>query len=486
MSKTLLHLLFFVTVVYISIAPAAAQQATSVEASRPNILWIYVEDQSPYFGCYGNDVNTGHTPHVDGMAQRGTLFERCYVPAPVCSPCRSALITGAMQTTTGLHNHRSSRHPGAQIALPEGVTPLPQMLQDAGYYTFNRGKEDYNFTFEMGDLYSANIRGGHPNRSHPWRGRDAGQPFFGQIQLSGGKHWYAMRNGRRTLENPTDRSAVEVPAYFPDLPVLHEHFAMHHDTARITDNEVGDILAKLDEDGLLDNTVVFFFTDHGMCNSMRAKQFCYEEGVHVPLIIMWQGHEEQIAGGQRRDELVSGLDITATTLALTGHDLPGYYEGNDLFAEAHAPRSFVISARDRCDYTIDRTRTVRTDRYRYIRHFLTDRAMLQPQYRDGHDYFEVLREANQTGDAPEATALLFAVPRPAEELYDMQEDPLQLVNLAADPGHAQVLDEHREILTDWLEQTDDQGQYPESAAGLRAVLQQWKKRCVNPEYDAVR
>lgn len=462
-------------------AGASAADVVAEQVGPPNILWIYVEDQSPYFGCYGNTVNAGHTPHVDSMAAAGVLFERCYVPAPVCSPCRSAIITGAMQTTLGVHNHRSSRHPSAQILLPQGVTPLPQMLRDAGYFTFNQGKEDYNFSFEMGDLYSNNGRG-----AHPWRGRDDGQPFFGQIQLSGGKHWYAMRNGRRAPSSPADRSQVEVPAYFPDLPVLHEHFAIHHDTARITDDEVGTILARLDEDGLLENTVVFFFTDHGMNNSMRAKQFCYEEGVHVPLVVMWKGHEDRVAVGERRDELVSGLDITATTCALAGLDQPAWYEGRDLFADDHTPRSFVVSARDRCDYTIDRTRTVRTDRYRYIRHFLTDRAMLQPQYRDGHDYFEVLREAYEAGTAPEPTRMMFAVPRVAEELYDMEADPLQLVNLAADPAHAGVLDEHRAILARWMEETDDQGQYPESDAGLRAVLGQWKGRCVNPEYDRVR
>ncbi|XAL98021.1 sulfatase [Phycisphaeraceae bacterium D3-23] len=467
-------------------AAAYAQTEQEPAADPPNILWIYVEDQSPYFGCYGNAVNAGHTPNVDAIAQRGTLFERCYMPAPVCSPCRSALITGAMQTTLGLHNHRSSRHASAQIALPEGVKPIPQLMQEAGYYTFNHGKEDYNFTFRMPDLYSANVRRGSPDASHPWRGRDDGQPFFGQIQLTGGKHWGAIRNGRRNLESPTDRDAVEVPAYFPDLPILQEHFALHHDTARVTDHEVGVILDRLAQDGLLDNTVVFFFTDHGMNNSMRAKQFCYEEGVHVPLVIMWMGHEDRIAAGDRRDELVSGLDISATTFALAGLEAPAYFEGSDLFAQDHSPRSFVISARDRCDYTIDRTRTVRTERYRYIRHYLTDRAMLQPQYRDGADYFEVLREAYEAGDVPDAAARMFAVPRPAEELYDMERDPLQLVNLAGDADYAQALGAHRDILSAWIEATDDQGQYPESEAGLRAVLRQWKDRCVNPEYNAVR
>jgi len=471
------------------IGPACAQPGPEAAQSPPNILWIFVEDQSPYFGCYGNEANADHTPNVDALAEHGVLFERCYVTAPVCSSCRSGMITGAMQTTLGIHNHRSSRTPDSQIALPEGVVPVPQLMREAGYYTFNRGKEDYNFTFRMGDLYDADIRrGGYygPNSPHFWQDREAGQPFFGQIQLTGGKHWGAIRNGRRVLETPTDRTQIAVPAYFPDLPELQEHFALHHDTARVTDDEVGTIIRHLQADGLLDNTVVFFFTDHGMNNSMRAKQFCYEEGLHVPLIVMWFGHEDQIAAGERRSDLVSALDITATTFALAGLEAPDYFEGQNLFSEDFVPRDYVVSARDRCDYTIDHTRSVRTDRYRYIRHFLTDRAMLQPQYRDGADYFEVLRAAYHAGEVPEATRRMFAVPRPAEELYDMENDPLQLVNLAGDPEHAEALESHRTILSQWIEDTDDQGQYPESDAGLQAVLQQWKNRCVNPEYDHLR
>ena len=474
---------------FAGIGRAGAQPIAEGTQPAPNILWIFVEDQSPYFGCYGNQVNAGHTPHIDAMAAQGVLFERCYVTAPVCSSCRSAVITGAMQTTLGIHNHRSSRTPDSQIALPDGVVPVPQLMRDAGYYTFNRGKEDYNFTFEMDDLYDVNLRrGGYygPNSPHFWNERAQGQPFFGQIQLTGGKHWSAIRNGRRQVTPPTIREEVSVPAYFPDLPILHEHFVLHHDTARITDDEVATILRHLEEDGLLENTIVFFFTDHGMNNSMRAKQFCYEEGVHVPLVVMWKGHEERIAAGERRSDLVSALDITATTFALAGLDAPEYFEGHDLFAADFEPRSFVVSARDRCDFTIDNTRTIRTDRYRYIRHFLTDRAILQPQYRDGHDYFEVIREAYEADEVPQATRLLFAVPRPAEELYDMENDPLQLINLANDPDHAEALEAHRAILAQWIQDTDDQGQYPESDSGLRAVLQRWKERCINPEYDRLR
>lgn len=456
---------------------------------RPNILWIYVEDLSPYFGCYGNEINRGHTPQIDALAEQGVLFERCFMPAPVCSPCRSALITGVMQTTIGVHQHRSSRDDRAPIYLPEGMKTIPELFRDAGYYTFNRGKDDYNFIYNRDQLYSGTFR---TNRFYgrsgqgDWKNRAEGQPFFGQIQLSGGKHLGRVKSGRASVEPRVDREAVEVPPYLPDLPVIREQFALHHETARVTDQEVGAILDQLEVDGLLKDTIVFFFSDHGMNNSMRAKQYCYDEGLHVPLIVVGKGRGNTIHPGGRRRDLVSGLDISATTLALAGIEGPKYLDGRDLFAVDHQSRGSVISARDRCDYSIDRIRTVRTDRFRYVRNFLTDRPLLQPGYRDSHDHMIALREAFDAGALNEVQSMLFGPPRLAEELYDIEVDPHQINNLAGDPAHAATLAEHRAILDDWIGATDDQGQYPESEAALRVILERWGEKCMNPEYDALR
>lgn len=447
----------------------------SAQAAKPNILWIFIEDMSPWIGCYGDPVNKGKTPTIDGIAKQGVRFTRCYVPCPVCSPCRSAMITGAFQTTTGLHNHRSSRSKAGAIHLPKGVTTIPQIFRNAGYDTFNCGKDDYNFVYERADLYTASAK----RRDFAgWRKLSGAKPWFGQIQLSGGKTNPSKWPDRVPAESVTP------PPYFPNNKLFRRWHAHHFDTVRQTDHHTKTIMDNLKADGLLENTIVFWFTDHGNNHSVRAKQFCTEAGTHVPLIVL--GPHAKLNPGDVRNDLVSALDISATTLAFAGLPIPSYFEGVDLFADDHKKRSFVVSARDRCDHTIDRIRTVRTEHYRYIRNFLTDRPLLQPQYRDNRDYVQFLRKGHAEGTLPKLTDRIFFGPRPAEELYDLRKDPHEIDNLALKPDFAKELARHRELLKTWIKNTDDKGQYPESDAGLREVLKQWKSRCVNPEYARVR
>lgn len=447
-----------------------------LQAERPNVLWIFIEDMSPWIGCYGDEVNAKATPAIDSLARGGVKFMRCYVPAPVCSACRSSLITGLYQTTTGLHNHRSSRTKEGAIHLPEGVTTVPQLFRKAGYETFNAGKDDYNFVYDRDDLYVKG-EGKKGNKFAAWRTLPKGKPFFGQIQLGGGK------SNTKSVKNKVDPKAETPPPYLPDSPLFQKWHAHHYDTVRKTDGETQMIMNNLKEDGLLENTIIFWFTDHGNNHSLRGKQFCTELGVHVPLIVT--GPHEALKAGAVRKDLVSALDVTATSLALAGLPIPKNYESRDLFADGFK-RDHVISARDRCDYTIDRIRTVRTENFRYIRNFLTDRPLLQPQYRDNRDYTQELRKGHAEGTLPELVDEIFFGPRPKEELYDHRNDPHEIHNLAEDPKFKAELERHRGLLETWIKETDDKGQYPESDAGLREVLNQWKKACVNPEYDRVR
>ena len=440
---------------------------------RPNILWIYVEDMCDWLGCYGEEL--ADTPTLDALAARGARFERCYMPAAVCSPTRSALITGCWQTTIGAHNHRSSRTEGDQIALPDGVTPLPTLLRAAGYYTFNRGKLDYNFTHDPRSLYDeqdpsmnfARLR----DVASLWRpAAAADKPFFGQIQLRGGK----LR-----AEQRVDPAEVQVPPYYPDTPAVRARIAAHHDAVRATDREVQRILAALSKDELTDDTVVFFFSDHGY-GMHRHKQFLYEGGLKVPLLIAGPGVKAAV-----RPDLVSGVDLTATALAMAGVAKPEQMESRDLFAPGYA-RPFVVSARDRCDYTIDRIRAVVSKRFRYIRNELPDRPYMQPQYRDGWAVTKELRALAADGGLDEVQMLFYGDARPPEELYDLTKDPHQVRNLVGDPVHRGPLMLHRAILDNWIKQTGDRGQRPESEAGLRAVLERWQDKCVNDEFQPVR
>ncbi len=449
--------------------------ARAETAQRPNIVWVFIEDMNAWLGCYGDD--TVPTPGLDALAERGVRFDRAYMPSGICSATRSAIALGAMQTSLGAHNHRSSNRsvPDDEVFLPDGVKTVYELMREAGYHVTTQGmdKNDFNFIFNRKNLYNRWSRKMLPAL---WSGREEGQPFFAQFQLAGGKN-----SGKGVPQ--TDPAGVDVAPYYPDVPVMRDEYAHHYDCIRQTDNEVGRILGALEKDGVLDDTVVFVFSDHGM-RLYRHKQWLYEGGIRVPLIVAGPGVDR----GESRDDLVSGIDITAATLALGGVDPAGlsWVEGRDFFADDHEPREYVISARDRCGNAIDRVRAVTTDRYKYIRNFMTDRPFMQPHYRDGRDYVEVPRELHARGKLTPPQAFVWSETRVPEELYDLDNDPHEIDNLADDPGHADVLAEHRAILERWIARTDDKGQYPEPEGTLRGALKRKGSKCVNPEYDRVR
>ena len=488
--------------------PAKALRAG--ESSQPNILWIFCEDLSPFLGCYDDPVNAGHTPTIDSLASNGVVFQRAYATAPVCSASRSAIITGVMQTTTGTHQHRSSRTTDGEVVpealriqLPVGMKTIPELMREAGYFTFNSGKDDYNFHYDRRSLYAVGTKPSYKPGMNGWQGNkarfstsftkdtwssreDTSRPWFGQIMLWGGKaNAQHVRRGEKLANDE-----VPLPPYFPDIPAHRKSWTMHYNAVRGTDAQVEQILAQLEADGEREKTIVFFFSDHGSNHSLRHKQFCYEGGLHIPLIIA--GEHGDFQAGEVRSDLVSALDISATTLALAGVELPSYFNGQNLFADEFQPRSHVISARDRCDFTIDRIRTVRTGKFRYIRNYFLDRPMLQAQYRDRRPEVTELKRAYKQGKLTPYQRQHWFGTRPKEELYDLTTDPHQVDNLAEKPDFARELQRHRQILESWISETDDQGQYPESSKQLKATYELWKDRPIfkeadtNPEYDQFR
>lgn len=435
---------------------------------KPNILWLVQEDTSPWMGCYGYPANQGHTPVVDRLAKDGVIFRRAYVPVPVCSPCRSSFIVGTHAFRYGAHEHRSRRGKAGK-PLPKGMKTLPELMQAAGYFTFNQGKTDYNFTVPKA-IYGK-FKGALASLP-----RD--RPFFGQIQLKGGKtntrNWPQARSA--------DPAKAVVPADYPKNEMYRKIVAQHCDAIRSDDDRIGRILAELKKADLTDSTIVVYFSDHGANNLVRHKQQPTEAGLHVPLII--RGPTKWVPAGQVRNDLVSILDVTATTLTWAGIPHPEWIEGHSLFAPDFKPRTFVGSARDRCDHTIERIRSIRTDRYRYTRNYLLDRVLLQPQYRDNRDYLKSLRQAYADGTlAPKLSEIYFGE-RPAEELYDMANDPAQVNNLAASPAHQAVLAEHRSIMAAWLSRGDlGAGEEPAVELDMNG---NGRFKGVNPEYERVR
>jgi N-sulfoglucosamine sulfohydrolase len=445
-------------------------------SDQPNILWIYQEDTSPWMACYGHEIQQGWTPRVDQLAEEGVRFSRAFVPFPVCSACRSSLIVGANAIRFGAHEHRSRR--GKLVKpLPEGMRTIPDLMREQGYFPFNVGKTDYNF-FEQG-LYPI-IPKQHVQK--PWRAVPKGKPFFGQIQLKGGK----TNTTKWPVAKRTDPASVTIPADYPQTDLYREVVAQHYDTIRSDDEVIGRILDDLAADELLEKTIVVYFSDHGANNLVRHKQMPTEGGLHVPFIIRFPKRWRPVASGSVRNDLVSMLDLSATTLAWAGIAKPEWFEGNDLFADDFQPRPFVASAKDRLDHTIDRVRSIRTERYRYTRNYFLDRVLLQPQYRDGRPFTKALRAAYADGSLAPVLKQIYFGERPAEELYDVVEDPAQVHNLAGDPAYGDVLTQHRALLETWLAK-GDLGKVAEPADELRANGENAKWGTgVNAEYENIR
>jgi len=444
--------------------------------TRPNILWFVVDDMSAHFSSYGETAIK--TPHVDRLAREGTKFSRAFVTSPVCSPVRSALITGMYQTSIGAHHHRSGR--GVEkIRLPAGVVPVPVLLQQAGYYTCigsgvtgterggagkgkgrraagALGKTDYNFEWDPA-MYDGS----------DWAGRQPGQPFFMQVQTAGGK----LRGGsdasaralaeraRAEFGHATDPEGVILPPYYPRDPVLLRDWAAYLDSVRFTDQHVGQVLARLEKEGILDQTLVIFMTDHGISHA-RGKQFLYDEGTHVPLVV----RGPTVARGAVRDDLVEHIDLAAISLAAAGIALPAAMQAKNILAPDYQRRTAVFAARDRCDETVDRIRSVRTDRFLYIRNFFPLRPHLQPSvYKDGKSILQSLRAGYAAGGMdPLVEHVLFSPTRPPEELYEWTTDRWQIRNLAGDPRYQFNLIALRTQLDRWIVDTGDQGFETES------------------------
>ncbi|EAR02491.1 sulfatase [Maribacter sp. HTCC2170] len=478
--KALISILSMIGLLWLS-----SCQETKEEIDRPNILWIYLEDTSPILSSYGSTLVS--TPNIDKLADKGVLYTNAIMPAPVCSAIRSSIITGSMSTTLGLHNHHSSRTPESAIHLPEGYKTVPEVFKNAGYFTFNNGKDDYNFIYNRKDLYDQEYM------QHPLYGKKGvnvpleelktNAPFFGQIQMSGGKEIFSSTFKER-VKSPVDRSKIELPPYLPHHPIIIEEYANHIDAIKITDEKVGKIIKELDENGLLENTIVFFFSDHGM-RLTRHKQFLYDGGLKVPLIIA--DYRKQDGGSQNHD-LINGLDFGTSSLALANIPIPDYMEGRNIFDSSKEPREYVISARDRCDFTIDRIRSVRSKDFKYIRNFMTDRPYLQPTYMDVGEveFVKTMKQLYEEGKLDSIQSRFLSDERPSEELYDLRKDPYELNNLATSEAHANTLKEYSGVLKDWIAKTDDKGQYPEDEENLKLMLGIWGKHAVNPEYEGLR
>ena len=438
--------------------------ARAIAADRPNILWITAEDMSPNLGCYGDRF--ARTPQLDAFAREAVRYTHAFSVAPVCSPSRATLITGVYANSLG------NPHLRCAMPLPAGFVGYAGSLRAAGYFTTNNVKTDYNLrdearlVREWWNVCSA--------KAH-WRQRAPGQPFMAVFNLmethqSRTSVWpeeqFEREIGRQlSPAERADPSRVPLPPFYPDLPAARKAMARYYDCIAVMDQKAGKILRELESDGLVNDTIVFFYADHGM-GMPRGKRLLHNSGLQVPLLIRFPkkwAHLAPAAPGTTVDRLVSFVDFAPTLLSLAGVPVPGHYQGTAFLGPAAgSPQRYVYGARDRVDEAFDTARTVRDERWVYIRNYRPDLSWAQPEgYSDGSPFRRELLARAQAGELGAGRTAWLAPTRPREELYDAIADPHQLRNVADDPGERETLTRMRSVLREWLLRIRDASFLPE-------------------------
>lgn len=446
--------------------------AAAAADDRPNILLIMAEDLSPRIGAYGDKI--ARTPNIDRLATESVRYTNAHTTAGVCAPSRAGMIMGAHQNHWGAGHMRA--HAGGYVAVPpEDWKAFPELLRRAGYWVVNNGKTDYQMGTGLAAPFDGPFSIWDEASSEDWRGRAEGQPFFAYLTL-GESHesqvwptWHVSLTGllmgavrlpnHFSWDFETDPATVVVPPYYPDTPIVRADIARHYNNIGNVDRLTGELLAKLQEDGLAENTLVVWTTDHGD-GLPRAKRWLYDSGTHVPLLIRWPGHTE---AGAVVEELVSGVDYAPTFFAAAGVALPAQFEGRNLLGEQAGPEpSYLYAARDRIDAYPDTVRAVRDRRYLYIRNLVPDQPyVLDIAFRNEMPMMQEMLDRHGAGELHGVPALWFRATRDPEELYDRASDPHQIRNLATDPAYEDILARMRAVMDARLTDGRDLGLLPE-------------------------
>lgn len=459
-------------------------------AKRPNILWLIGENLSHDLGCYG--AQHVRTPNLDRLAAEGVRFTRVFATNPACAPSRSAFFTGMYQTTTDTHHMRS--HRDDDFRLPAGVRPVTHWLRDAGWFTANiktigarvvgTGKLDLNFVRE-GPIYEPG--------SDDWSSLNGKQPFFAVVNSLESEYDIYDRQsakkarvewvGEREHERIATPEQVVPPPYYPDHLVVREEWARYLNSVSGMDKRIGEVLEQLRRDGLEEDTVIIFFGDNGRLEP-RGIHWCYDSGLRVPMIVRWPKHfpvPPECRPGIVNDQVISLIDLTATTLGIAGVPRPPLMQGRTLLGDnADAPRRYAFSARDRIDETVQRIRSVHDGRYHYIRNF-TDGPTFASLNRYKEKCFLILplmRELHAKGKLSGPPAALMDMRGPSEELYDTEVDPHEIRNLVDSPGadDRKALSRLSAALDTWMTETGDRGaiaEPPDVVAPFEKEMHEW-------------
>jgi N-sulfoglucosamine sulfohydrolase len=421
--------------------------ATTGAAAKPNILWVVTEDNNYRFvGAYGDPL--ARTPNFDRLAKNGILFEHANSTSAVCAPTRASIITGMFAPSLGTQHMRSN------VPMPPWMKYFPAYLREAGYFTTNHAKTDYNAAVLPG-TWDENNADAH------WRNRKPGQPFFSIFNFNA-SHESSLH---RRMPLKTDTAKVRVPAYLPDTPEVRADIAQYYDRVSEADRQIGEVLAELEQDGLAEDTIIFYYSDHGGVLP-RSKRFLYEVGTHPALMVYFPKKYQHLAPGKpgtRNAELVNFVDLAPTVLSLAGIKLPDYFQGRAFAGAARAAApEFTYNFRDRMDERYDLCRAVNDGRYRYIRNYRPELPTMQHvaylwNMASMRDWDRLHREGKLN-----ATQESFFQPKAAEELFDSVNDPDNVKNLAGDPAHRQTLERLRAANRAHLLRIRDTGLMPEA------------------------
>ena len=439
----------------------------AASAETPNIVWISCEDISPHLGCYGDPHAV--TPNLDKFATEGVRYTHTFTAAGVCAPCRSTIITGMYQNSIGTHHMR------CKAKLPNWLRPFPLYLRDAGYYCTNNSKTDYQFKEPSKDeIWNESSSNAH------WKNRSKDdQPFFAVFNF-GGCHESGIASESKyksvtevlSEDQRQDPNALStLPPYYPDTPIVREDWKRNYELITAMDAWAGDLIRELKEAGEYDNTIIFYWSDHGV-GLPRAKRWLYDSGTRIPLIVRVPEKfrvDGQAQPGTVDSQLINSPDFGPTVLNLAGLSVPDHVQGRAFLGKnLSPPRKYAYGARDRMDERYDIIRAVRDDRYRYIRNF----EPLKPYYQymntpEKGATMKEIRRIEQSGSVPEKVALFTAQTKPVEELYDLQNDPHEVHNLAGDPKQANRLATMRAALKEWQNEVGDVGLIPEAEIDIQ-------------------
>ena len=422
----------------------------------PNILWLTSEDNGPHLGCYGDKY--ADTPNLDGLAAKGMIYTRAISNAPVCAPARTTIISGMYPTSTGAEHMRS------MTQLPKGFKMYPVYLRELGYYCTNNSKEDYNLAKD-GEVWN---EGG---RKATWTNRpNKDQPFFAIHNFTVSHESQIRKRPHQQIHDP---SKVRVPAYHPDTPEVRQDWAQYYDKLTEMDKMVGEKLELLKEQGLADNTIIFYFGDHGS-GMPRSKRWPYFSGINVPLIIHIPEKWKHLASsdykvGGKSDNRVGFVDLAPTLLSIAGKKPPVHMQGHAFMGKHQTSnQEYGYGFRGRMDERYDMVRSVVGENFIYIRNYMPHKPYGQHvSYMFQTPTTQVWKKMFEDGKLNQAQSHFWKT-KPAEELYDLQKDPDEVMNLAKSSEHAAILKKMRSAHLSHIRKIRDIGFLPEGEIHSRA------------------